>query len=98
MKRSIYFTAIAVVINLYSTQLFAQKAINKKAQGNHFQKAAHLVEGDYIPKTVIVKVKAKYKNDCTVNEIKNQAALNAFFTQIGAQNFKKKFPLKESPK
>ncbi len=55
-------------------------------------------EGDYLPNTVIFKVKSQYRQNFNANAIENIPDLQDFLHSIGAQNLARIFPHQEAPK
>lgn len=61
-----------------------------------YRMGAGITESDYMPKTIIVKVKPSLAANCSVNAIDN-SAFNAMASSIGMTNLHKKFPRDKSP-
>lgn len=55
-----------------------------------------ITEKDYLPKTIILKVKSNFKNICDNYSI-NHPQFQIIVQNIGISNLKKKFPLDKSP-
>lgn len=61
-----------------------------------YKMGAGITESDYMPKTIIVKVKPSLAANCSVNAIDNPG-FNAMASSIGMTNLHKKFPHDKSP-
>lgn len=81
----IFFTLICIA--LFSIQSIAQKL---------YTLPSGVTEKDYLPKTIIIKVKSEYSAFCSNNEIKNPL-FNQLAAGIGVVNLHKKFPLDKAP-
>lgn len=66
------------------------------AQNKLFKMQEHLSEDDYLPKTIIFKIKPEYSAFCNERAI-DLPKLNQALTSIKAKNYIKKFPGKTSP-
>lgn len=64
------------------------------------QKLYHLPNNisasDYLPNTIILKVKSDYRNVCAIDKI-NHSTFNTLASSIGANHLSKKFPLDRAP-
>jgi len=67
------------------------------SQSHYFKLPATVTESDYMSKTIIIKIKEIYRNQCNEKGV-NIDKLSKAFNSIGAYNIIKKFPGKESPK
>ncbi|MCD6019239.1 MAG: type sorting protein [Bacteroidetes bacterium] len=61
-----------------------------------YQLPASIVADDYMPKTIIIKVKPQFASVCSVNHI-DHSAFTSLSTLIGVTNLHKKFPFEKSP-
>jgi len=85
---------MAIVIYLLSASYsFAQFA---KPSGKHFQVNKNITSSDYIPKTIIFKVKPEFRAICRKNAI-DYNKLNLVLQQLGVDQLAKKFPNKRAP-
>ena len=82
---TVFFTVSSLV---YSHSI---KEGNNGHEKKYFKLAANITENDYLPQTIIVKVKAQYRSACTKNGI-NISSLNKVLGSISAVTAKKKFP------
>jgi subtilisin family serine protease len=62
-----------------------------------FKMAPNVKEGDYLPNTIIFKVKPQYRQNCKVNSVDNILPIQDFLQSIGAQNVGKIYPHHEAP-
>ena len=76
-----------ILVMLVSIQLSAQKL---------YQLPKSITTDDYLPKTIIVKVKPAFAHLCSGTKI-NQPLFNSLATAINVTNLHKKFPLDQSP-
>ncbi|TAL56407.1 MAG: hypothetical protein EPN85_15040, partial [Bacteroidetes bacterium] len=69
--------------------------------GDHFPKSFRMDpkvgERDYLPNTIIFKVKSKYRQNCKANSIDNILRLQDMLNSVGAQNFAKIYPNHRAP-
>jgi subtilisin family serine protease len=77
--------------------IFFAICFSANAQIKYFKMPAHVADSDYIPQTIIFKIKPELSSFCKGNEI-DMPKLNNAFTAIGANKIFKKFPSKTSPK
>lgn len=68
----------------------------KKITKNYFVMPDGITEQDYIPNTIIFKVKAEFRKQCT-NENINISALQDVLNDIGGKELHKKFPRHTPP-
>jgi serine protease len=57
---------------------------------------ASITSGDYLPKTIIIKVKPAFADLCSLNKI-DHPLFTSLSTSIGSSNLHKKFPFDKSP-
>lgn len=88
---------MVVLSAMFAHANYAQKSTpsfsDKKA---HFVLPLGLKKGDYLEKTIILKVNSAYRAGCTNNEIKD-AQFVQLYNSIGGIGLAKKFPLVEPP-
>lgn len=69
--------------------------------GDHFPTSFRMdpgvKEGDFLPNTIIFKVKKQYRQNCKVNSIDNILPLQDMLNMVGAQNFGKIYPNHREP-
>ena len=58
--------------------------------------SANLKTGDYMAKTVIVKVKSQFRSICSAGKIEN-ALFKSLYTSFGGMGLEKKFPFTKAP-
>ncbi|MBI3500197.1 MAG: S8 family peptidase [Bacteroidetes bacterium] len=63
----------------------------------HFKLAANVHEGDYLPTTVIFKVKPQYRQNCKINSVDNILPLQDYLNSVGATKVAKIYPHVEAP-
>ncbi len=96
LKQKKLLTLIAG-ISMSLTFLHAQKsALGYNMHCPNFKMPWGLKSGDFIEKTVIVKVKPQFHSICSSNKIDN-VLFNKLFTSIGGQALSKKFPFVKAP-
>jgi subtilisin family serine protease len=84
-----------LVLAFASGMSFAQKSlINSSVQ--HFSMPAAVKAGDYIEKTVIIKVKDAFRHICSNTAI-NDPSFIQLYGSVGGSGLKKKFPAEKSP-
>jgi hypothetical protein len=76
-----------IVCLLIGFQVAAQKM---------YQLPKTITSGDYIEKTIIIKVKPQFSNVCSNNKI-DHSLFNSLFSSIASTNLHKKFPFDKSP-
>lgn len=96
------FTFFCAAIFACSTMLtFAGNRANVVIPGDHFPKSFRMdprvTERDYLPKTIIFKVRAEYRQNCKATSIDNILPLQDLLNSIGAQNVAKMFPNDRAP-
>ena len=64
--------------------------------GIHFKMPDNIKSGDYIGKTVIVKVLPQFRSICSANKIEN-ALFNMLYNSVGGNGLVKKFPYTKAP-
>src|ERR1035437_2675435 len=62
-----------------------------------FKMSPNVKEGDYLPNTIIFKVKPQYRQNCKVNSIDNILPLQDYLESVGAQKVAKIFSKHEVP-
>src|ERR1035437_1065875 len=81
--------------------LFAGNKCEVILPGDHspksFKMSPNVKEGDYLPNTIIFKVKQQYRQNCKVNSVDNLLPLQDFLQNIGAQNLAKIYPTHRAP-
>lgn len=89
MKNNLLLSLLLIL----SCSLFGQntKVSGKKTFGNRA-----INSEDYLPNTIIFKVKNEFRSSCRSNSLVDPA-LNSIFTEIGAESVNKKFPGKIPP-
>ncbi|HEY4799728.1 MAG TPA: S8 family serine peptidase, partial [Bacteroidia bacterium] len=63
----------------------------------HFSMPSNVKEGDYLPNTVIFKMKPQYRQNCKVASVDNLLPLQDFLSSVGAQKVAKIYPNHEAP-
>jgi serine protease len=62
-----------------------------------FKLPANVKEGDYLPNTLLFKVKPLFRQNCKLNSIDNLLPLQDFLLRAGAKNLAKIFPHHSAP-
>ena len=99
MKKLIVFCCVVLTCSTISA--FAGNKGNVIIPGDHFPTSFRMdprvKEGDYLAKTVILKVRSQYRQNCKVNSIDNILSIQDLLNSVGAQNFKKIYPNHRAP-
>lgn len=97
-KISPFFAAVLCTVSISS---FAGNKIQVIIPGEHgptsFKMPANLKPDDYLPNTIIFKVKAQYRQNCKVNSVDNLLPLEDFLQNVNAQGLAKIFPRHNAP-
>lgn len=102
MTRKFRITNYFLIIFFVSSVFFAFKnsdnnvTKNVKKKNNYFKLADYLSESDYVPNTVIFKLKEKNRNSARPSQIDN-VFLNLTLAEMSATGLKKIFPESEKP-
>ena len=86
--------SFAIFLGLLGTS--SLPAQQKNEFQNHFQLADNIKSGDYLEKTIILKVKPAFANVCALNSIEN-STFKQLYSAIGGNGLVKKFPLAKTP-
>ncbi|MBI4945649.1 MAG: S8 family serine peptidase [Bacteroidetes bacterium] len=85
----------------FSVLTFAGNKAEVIIPGDHtpkyFKMASNVKEGDYLPNTIIFKVKPQYRQNCKVNSVDNLLPLQDLLQAIGAQRVAKIYPRHKAP-
>lgn len=99
MKKITLFCA--GVLSFSTLLTFAGNKATVIIPGDHFPTSFRMdprvKEGDYLPNTVIFKVKPQYRQNCKVNSIDNILRIQDLLNAVGAQNFAKIYPNHREP-
>lgn len=99
MKKSMLFCAAIITCSTILTS--AGNRATVIIPGEHFPTSFRMdprvKEDDYLARTVIFKVKEKYRQNCKVNSIDNILPLQDLLNAVGAQNFAKIYPNHRPP-
>jgi subtilisin family serine protease len=88
------FSFLIIIISHYTNAQHANQAY--KATNKYFSMPANIRAGDYIEKTVVLKVKPEYRSLCTANNISHDK-LNDFLKEMELLKIEKIFPDHDSP-
>ncbi|MES2591938.1 MAG: S8/S53 family peptidase [Bacteroidota bacterium] len=89
--------ALFLGILLSTSGTFAQQIdAEYKVSQTHFTMPATAKPGDYMEKTVIIKIKPQYRAVCLSDKI-NHPLFNQLYTSIGGKELQKKFPHTKAP-
>ncbi|MCX6297302.1 MAG: S8 family peptidase [Bacteroidetes bacterium] len=90
-------TALAFLAGLMCiSALIAQTKIGTYSVQSHFKLADNLKEGDYLEKTIIIKVLPAYSSICSAANIDN-TMFKKLFSELGGMNLSKVFPYTKAP-
>jgi len=91
----------SVLFSCSTVLVFAGNKCEVILPGDHspksFKMSPNVKEGDYLPNTIIFKVKPQYRQNCKVNSVDNLLPLQDFLQNIGAQNLAKIYPTHRAP-
>ena len=89
---------IALVTFAFSGSLLYSQNVDAEAKKNvqHFKIPSTAKSGDYIEKTVVVKVKESFMNLCNSSEI-NHSGFNQLYQNLSGKELRKKFPNAKAP-
>ena len=90
------FVVIAFIIACAPGSFSQHIDADYKLSGLTFTMPANLQAGDYLEKTVIVKVKPQFSSICSADKIEN-APFKTLFSTISGTGLKKKFPHTKAP-
>ena len=100
MKQPLSLLSLTLLL-LCSISAFAGNKVEVIIPGNHtsraFTMSSGLREGDYIPNTIIFKVKPQYRQNCKPNSVDNLLPLQDFLENYGAKNLNKIYPHQTVP-
>ncbi|MGZ4117605.1 MAG: S8 family serine peptidase, partial [Bacteroidia bacterium] len=87
--------SLAVLLGLLGmTSVFGQQ---KNILQNHFLMPSNLSSGDYLQKTIIVKIRPEFAAACSMNNIE-KPVFKELYSAIGGTGLVKKFPFTKAPK
>lgn len=84
------FLVCAIVLCMAPVS-FSQKPLTVKHNGPFFKMPPQTTQADYLPKTILFKIKTDLRGDCG-NTFTTIPELNDYLKSIGAYNLAKKFP------
>src|ERR1035437_5854097 len=94
-------TLFCATIFSCTTMTYAGNKCEVIIPGDHspksFRTSSKVKEGDYLPNTVIFKVKSQYRQNCKVNSVDNILPIQDYLQNVGAQDVAKLFPHHQSP-
>ena len=86
----IFASAMCVSTMIAQTKIGGYKAVPQ------FRMAENLKPGDYLEKTIIIKVKPEYRSICSAGKIEDPT-FTKLFAELGGMDFKKIFPFVKAP-
>lgn len=86
-----HLSAVLIAALIGTTALAQKKATVLSPGQSRFVLPANLKPGDYLQKTIIIRVKPAYRSLCTVNKI-NDLNFAKLYANIGGSGLQKKFP------
>ncbi|CAN5432905.1 hypothetical protein BH10BAC1_BH10BAC1_09850 [soil metagenome] len=89
--------SLAVIAGVISTSVMvAQSKVGINAAIPHFRMADDVKPGDYLEKTIIIKVKPEYASICSDQKIENET-FKKLFAELGGMSLEKVFPHTKAP-
>lgn len=89
--------SLAILAGAISTStMVAQSKMAAYGSQAHFQMAENVKPGDYLDKTIIVKVRPEFSSICSSNNIANPI-FNQLFAELGGMSLEKVFPHVKAP-
>ena len=89
--------SLAILAGVISTStMVAQSKMGAYGSQAHFQMSENVKPGDYLEKTIIVKVKPEYSSICSSGNIANPI-FNQLFAELGGMSLEKVFPHVKAP-
>ena len=93
-SKKISLAILAGVIS--TTTIIAQTKMGAYTASPQFRMADNVMPGDYLEKTIIVKVKPAYSSICSAIKIDNPI-FNKLYSELGGMDLKKVFPFVKAP-
>ncbi|MFI5150882.1 MAG: S8 family serine peptidase [Bacteroidia bacterium] len=93
MKKTLTLCVSAI---LFCMSLQAQQKTNQYAAKGRFSLPANISSDEFMPQTLVLKVKPSYRSACTMNAF-NNTAFNALMSLAGANQFQRVFPNTPAP-
>lgn len=89
--------SLAILVGVISTTtIIAQPKTGAVVSTPQFRMADNVKPGDYLEKTIIVKVKPEYSSICSSTKIDNPI-FNKLYAELGGMDLKKVFPFVKAP-
>ena len=89
--------SLAILAGVISTStMVAQTKMAAYGSQAHFQMAENVKPGDYLDKTIIVKVRPEFASICSSSNIANPI-FNQLFAELGGMSLEKVFPHVKAP-
>lgn len=89
--------SLAILAGVISTTtIIAQSKTGPIVSTPQFRMADNVKPGDYLEKTIIVKVKPEYSSICSATKIDNPI-FNKLYAELGGMDLKKVFPFVKAP-
>lgn len=89
--------SLAIIVGVISTTtIIAQSKTGSFVSTPQFRMADNVKPGDYLEKTIIVKVKPEYSSICSATKIDNPI-FNKLYAELGGMDLKKVFPFVKAP-
>jgi serine protease len=89
-------TTLCVFAYFSAFALLAQSKQSGSSVRKHFSLPAGIGMDEFIPQTLVIKVKPQYRNQCTPTAF-NNAVFNAILVSVGGSNFARVFPHTPAP-
>ncbi|HEY0030386.1 MAG TPA: S8 family serine peptidase [Bacteroidia bacterium] len=86
----------AIIMGAISTSAIFAQTKNGISEPIHFKMAENIKPGDYLEKTIIVKVRPEHAAICSSNKIEN-VLFKQLYTALGASGLAKVFPHTKAP-
>nr|MBA3971377.1 hypothetical protein [Bacteroidota bacterium] len=89
--------SLAVIAGVISTSMIvAQTKVGAHSAQPHFKMSENVKAGDYLEKSIIVKVKPEFAGLCSSSAIEDPA-FKSMFAELGGMNLAKVFPHTKAP-
>src|ERR1035437_5230885 len=96
LKLKKLFTIIIIIVISISGVFAQTNKSDSKLLEVHFKMPEGIKAGDYIEKTIIVKVLPQFRSICSVDKIEN-IFFKTLYSSIGGNGLVKKFPHTKAP-
>lgn len=89
--------SLAIIAGMISTSVIvAQTKVGAYSTQPHFKLSENVKEGDYLEKSIIIKVKPEFSSICSASSIENPA-FKKMYAELGGMSLAKVFPHTKAP-